>query len=318
MSKVRIPEFSLKALSMRSDSGDLARCVREFGLFYLTDCDLSDEDHRPAREAAMALFKQSTPEQRRELMTKNKSIRRGYSELESESTATVTNTGTYSDYSMCYSMGVSDNLFPSKAFEEIWSRYFSQLYQVARETARAVIRSPGTNKDYDLEDLLDCDPVLRFRYFPEVPSHRVAERLPLRMASHYDLSIVTLIHQTPCANGFVSLQADIGGRSIELPTVPGSMLVMCGAVARIVTQGAVQAPRHHVAAPPACMQAGSERTSSVFFLRPKPSFAFSVAKARQYGLDVSLPIENATFADWIGVNYVAMHTSDQQRTSLQA
>jgi deacetoxycephalosporin-C hydroxylase len=210
---------------------------------------------------------------------------------------------------MCYSMGMSHNLFPSPEFEGAWTRYFTQLYEVARETARIAVHSTGTNESYDIEDLLNCDPVLRFRYFPEVPNHRIAERVPLRMAPHYDLSIVTLIHQTSCANGFVSLQADIDGEFVELPTVPDTMLVMCGAVASIVTQGAILAPKHRVAAPPARMQTGSERTSSVFFLRPRPTFSFSVAKARQYGLDVSLSVEDATFADWIGVNYVAMHTT---------
>ena len=308
MNNIKIPEFSLAALSRRADWDKLATCVRELGFFYLTDCGVSDQDHRPARDAAMAVFKHSTSDERLSLMTKNKTIRRGYSELESESTAIVTNTGAYSDYSMCYSMGMLHNIFPSPEFEEIWTRYFTQLYGVAQEAARAAVRSTGTYEGYDIEELLKCDPVLRFRYYPEVPTHRIAEQEALRMAPHYDLSIVTLIHQTPCSNGFVSLQAEIAGKFVELRTVPDTMLVMCGAVATVVTQGGIRAPKHRVAAPPARMQIGSERTSSVFFLRPRPTFSFSVPKARQYGLDISLSANTATFADWIGVNYVAMHT----------
>jgi isopenicillin N synthase-like dioxygenase len=309
MYQVKVPEFSLTALSKRLDRDRLGKCVTEMGFFYLTECGLSDEDHRPARDAAMEVFKYSTSEERQALMTTNKAIRRGYSELESESTAAVTNTGDYSDYSMCYSMGKSHNLFPSPSFEEVWTRYFTRLYDVTQETARAVVNSTGTYDGRDIDELLNCDPILRFRHFPEVPAHRVAEREALRMAPHYDLSIVTLIHQTPCANGFVSLQAEIAGKFVELPVVPDAMLVMCGAVATVVTQGAIRAPKHRVAAPPTCMRTGSGRTSSVFFLRPNPTFSFSVPKARQYGLDVSLSADNATFADWIGFNYVAMHTA---------
>jgi deacetoxycephalosporin-C synthase/deacetoxycephalosporin-C hydroxylase len=129
------------------------------------------------------------------------------------------------------------------------------------------------------------------------------------MAPHYDLSIVTLIHQTPCANGFVSLQARIGDAMVDLPYRQDAIIVMCGAVASIVSGGAVLAPRHHVGAPTADKREGSARTSSVFFLRPRADFTFSVPEARRCGLDVSLDGETATFAEWIGLNYVTMHTS---------
>lgn len=309
MTQVEIPDFSLSELSKQVAGDKLGKCVRDMGFFYVTGCGVSEEDHRLARSAAMDFFMSSTPEERQTLTTTNRTIRRGYSELESESTAVVTNTGDYSDYSMCFSMGMQHNLFPSPEFEEIWTRYFTGLYAVARETARAVVNSTGSYDGGDIVELLNCDPVLRLRYFPEVPDHRVAELVPLRMAPHYDLSIITLIHQTPCVNGFVSLHAEIRGEYVELPVVPNTMLAICGAVATVVTQGAIPAPKHCVAAPPAHMRTGSGRTSSVFFLRPRPTFTFSVPQARKYGLDISLPSDIATFADWIGGNYVAMKTT---------
>jgi deacetoxycephalosporin-C synthase/deacetoxycephalosporin-C hydroxylase len=90
-------------------------------------------------------------------------MRRGYSALEAESTAQVTNTGEYTDYSMSFSMGISGNLFPSPEFETVWTAYFDRLYTAARETARVVLNSTGTYDGGDMETLLDCDPVLRLR-----------------------------------------------------------------------------------------------------------------------------------------------------------
>jgi len=313
MARTTVPALSSADLGRGLHREELRRCATELGLFYLTEYGMSEEDHRLPMRAAMDVFERSTPEEKRALTTKIPTIRRGFSALEAESTAVVTNNGEYSDYSMCFSMGTSHNLFPSTRFEEVWMDYFHRLYGVAQETARAVLSAVGTYNGANMDALLDGDPVLRFRYFPEVPEHRVAERVPLRMAPHYDLSIVTLIHQTPCANGFVSLQARIAGEMVDLPAVPDSVLVLCGAVATLVTEGAAPAPRHHVAAPPAELRAGSCRTSSVFFLRPSPSFTFSVPAARKHGFDVSLTGETATFGDWVGTNYLAMHTPPESR-----
>jgi deacetoxycephalosporin-C synthase/deacetoxycephalosporin-C hydroxylase len=309
----RVPIFSLTALKKGVDQEAFRRCVTEAGVFYLTDYGVREQDHKLATDTAMDFFEHGTPQEKQAVTTKIPTMRRGYSALEAESTAQVTRTGTYTDYSMSFSMGVSDNLFPSQRFEEIWTDYFVGLYAAARETAKVVLEATGTydgSDGRDIDTLLDCDPVLRLRYFPEVPEHRAAEHEPRRMAPHYDLSIITLIHQTPCANGFVSLQAEIGGELVDLPHVPEAVIVLCGAIAPLVTQGAVPAPRHHVRSPGAGLRKGSDRTSSVFFLRPSTDFAFSVPKARTYGLEVdTLDGETATFGDWIGTNYVTMHAT---------
>ncbi|MER5357245.1 2OG-Fe(II) oxygenase family protein [Streptomyces sp. NPDC002785] len=309
MTDKTVPIFSLAELQKGLDQEKFRKCVTEMGVFYLTEYGATEKDHQLATGMAMDFFQHGTPEEKQAVTTKVPTMRRGYSALEAESTAQVTNTGTYTDYSMSFSMGISDNLFPSHRFDEVWTDYFDRLYTAAQETARVVLNASGTYDAGDMDTLLDCDPVLRLRYFPEVPEDRAAEQQPRRMAPHYDLSIVTLIHQTPCANGFVSLQAEVGGELVDLPAVPDAVVVLCGAIAPLATQGTVPAPRHHVRSPGAGMREGSDRTSSVFFLRPSTDFTFSVPKARQYGLDVSLDAETATFGDWIGTNYVTMHAA---------
>jgi deacetoxycephalosporin-C synthase/deacetoxycephalosporin-C hydroxylase len=110
----------------------------------------------------------------------------------------------------------------------------------------------------------------------------------------------------PCC-GCGSLHVEIGGEPVGLPAVPNTVVGLCGAIAPLVTGGALPAPRHFVASPEARMRVGSSRMSSVFFLRPSTDFTFSVPRAREYGLDVSLTAETATFGQWIGTNYVTMH-----------
>uniref|UniRef100_A0A914VNZ3 Fe2OG dioxygenase domain-containing protein n=1 Tax=Plectus sambesii TaxID=2011161 RepID=A0A914VNZ3_9BILA len=207
-------------------------------------------------------------------------------------------------------MGISDNLFPSPEFEQVWTHYFSQMYGAAQETAREVLNTMGAYCEGGIDSFLDCDPMLRFRYFPEVPEHRCAELQPLRMAPHYDLSIVTLIHQTPCPNGFVSLQCNIGGTFVDVPPIPSSVVVVCGAVSTLVCGGKVKAPNHQVLAPASKQRVGSSRTSSVFFLRPKSDFTVSIPLAKTCGFNTSLTGDTATFKDWIGGNYINLHTKN--------
>jgi deacetoxycephalosporin-C hydroxylase len=311
MADVTVPRFSLAELRSGTRREEFRRCVTTLGVFYLTGCGTTEDQHRLAIGTALDFFAHGTLAEKRAVTTTDPTMRRGYSALEAESTARVTHTGAYTDYSMAFSMGVSDNLFPDRGFERVWTGYFDRLYTAAREIARIVLAAAGSPADGDLDALGGYDPVLRVRSFPEVPEHRAAEYEPRRMASHYDLSVITLVYQSPCPNGFVSLAADVGGEPVELPAAPDAVIVLCGAIAPLLTQGAIPVPRHHVRSPGTGLRRGSERTSSVFFLRPTPRFSFSVAEAHQYGLaeDVAAETGTITFGEWIGTNYVALHAT---------
>jgi isopenicillin N synthase-like dioxygenase len=303
MMSTQVPMFSLQALNDKQVRHKLGQCVTSLGFFYLSEdrCD-----HMLATEVAMQFFLHGSSKEKESLINRLPMIRRGYSALEAESTARVTNNGTYSDYSMSFSMGVDHNVFPSLEFRHAWCKYFHQLDTLAQIVGRAVLESVVVFPATEIDGILKGDPVLRLRYFPEVSEQRIAELEPLRMAPHYDLSIVTLIHQTPCLNGFVSLHAHVGDEIFPLPYLEGSILVMCGAVATILSDGRIVAPVHYVASPQQDQRVGSARTSSVFFLRPQPDFAFSVETARRCGLDVCVSGAKSTFSEWIGTNYVTM------------
>lgn len=308
MNDMHIHVFELDDLKAGHRRDDFRTMLFERGVFYVREDEALKREHARAMEAVMALFENSSPEERNALKNPTPNIRRGFSDLESESTAKITKGGEYTDYSMCYSVGLGGNLYPSKAFEEIWTSYFDRFYAVTQDIARAMLVATDATLEESIEDFLQCDPLLRFRYFPEVPEDRCAEQEPQRMAPHYDLSVITTIQQTPCANGFVSLQSEVGGKYIDLPPIPGSMVVFCGAVAPLVSGGRIKAPRHRVASPSIHQRVGSARTSSVFFLRPKPDFRFSVPLARASGLEVDFTGDTATFGEWIGSNYVNLRT----------
>jgi isopenicillin N synthase-like dioxygenase len=309
MNDTHIHVFELDELNAGARLDAFRSMLFEHGVFYVREDQTLKQEHAKAMAAVMELFENSTPEQRNALKNLTPNTRRGFSELEAESTAKITNGGKYTDYSMCYSVGLSGNLYPSEAFERIWTAYFDRYYAITRDIARTVLVASDAELDEDIEAFLQCDPLLRFRYFPEVPEDRCAEQEPQRMAPHYDLSVITTIQQTPCANGFVSLQCEVAGRYVDLPPIPGCTVVLCGAVAPLVSGGRIKAPRHRVASPSMRQRIGSARTSSVFFLRPKPEFRFSVPLARSSGLDVDFSGDTATFGEWIGSNYVNLRAA---------
>lgn len=303
-----IPVFSLVDLRKSPCNAEFSRCLLEKGVFYLTDHGIPEYEQNNFETSTIDFFHNASDLEKAIVNNKNPATRRGFSELESESTAKITDTGSYTDFSMCYSMGMSDNVFPSMEFERIWTNHFNQLYELAQIIAKEVLRVTGDYSERFIESLLDCDPVLRFRNFPEVPEHRCAEDEPLRMAPHYDLSIVTLINQTKCPNGFVSLQCNFDGTIADLPPLPNALIVMCGAVATVISGGKVKAPIHQVVAPSREKKVGSNRTSDVFFLRPRPDFEVSVPVAKACGLNIASDREKITFQEWIGGNYRNLKT----------
>lgn len=302
-----IPIFSLADLQNGIRKDDFQRCLSECGVFYLTDHGVPECEYKSFEATTIDFFNNASIQEITKVTNNDPATRRGFSGLESESTAKITNAGSYTDYSMCYSMGVSNNVFPSAAFESIWSKHFNNLDKLAKFIAQKVLQDTSVRST---DCLLNCDPVLRFRNFPEVPENRCAENEPLRMAPHYDISIVTLINQSKCPNGFVSLQCNIDGIFIELPPLSNALIVMCGAVASYLTGGRVKAPIHRVVAPGREQRAGSNRTSNVFFLRPKSEFELSVREAKECGLNIDADSVTITFQDWIGGNYRKLKTSD--------
>lgn len=301
----QIPKFNLEDLKQGIERDRLRECLTRPGIFFVTGTAPKEADHKSARDAALDFFEHGAASEKKSVSPREPTIRSGFTGFEAESTARITDSGNYTDFSTCYSMGVCGNVFPNDNFKQTWESYFAVLNDAAKEIAKLVLDAVDAKPEKgDVDAFLDCGPVLRLRYFAEVPEHRVAEKGPLRMAAHYDISTITLIHRTPRANGFVSLQCEVDGAFVNVPAVPDALLVFCGAITTLVSEGKIKAPRHHVVAPGENKLVGNSRTSSVFFLRPNPDFEFDAKIAKEYGFNVSLQGEWATFEERIGGNYV--------------
>ena len=112
---------------------------------------------------------------------------------------------------------------------------------------------------------------LRFLQYPDVPAAACAGRpgnVDDRMAAHFDMDVITLLHQTPCDNGFVSLEARHGDTFYKVPAIRGTLVVNLGEIIRLLTGGRVRATVHRVVRPPLDLQHGSARDVTVFFQAP--------------------------------------------------
>lgn len=176
MTDSTVPTFSLAELRNSQRREEFRRCVTEKGVFYLTGSGLSEADQQSARDVAVDFFQNRSAEEKKGVSAPDSRIRRGFTRLELESTAKITDSGRYSDYSMSYSTGRTDNLFPSAEFQGKWEEYFQRMKGTAQDVAREVLRVVGGSMGSVL--LERSDPLLRLRYYPEVPEGRVAKEEP--------------------------------------------------------------------------------------------------------------------------------------------
>jgi isopenicillin N synthase-like dioxygenase len=303
-----VPIFSLEDLMKGKLIEEFKLALSEKGFFYITDHGITEQEYQHFKNTSLD-FLNKNEEEKEAVRIKIPEIRRGYTKLEGESTAQVTNVGTYTDYVTKFSMGCHSNVFPNSNFEEVWTKYFNKIYGVARTIARLIINTLDIELE-DVEDFLTCDPLLRFLYYPDVPENRCREYEPLRMAAHYDIDFITLLYQTPCLNGFVSLQAQIRDNFVDIPPIKDTLFVNSGTVLTILSKGMVKSTIHQVRSPPLHQQVGSNRTSAVFFLRPKPDFILPISNAKEYGINISFTNDDKiTFGDWVGKNYRELNTA---------
>jgi len=284
---------------------ELSTCVANQGFFYITDYGVSEEEHAQPAKAVMNFFDNASAEEKYNVICKQKAVRRGFTELECEHSTKSVVDGPSTDYVMKYSMGGYGNLFPNEVFESTWTKYYKTMEPIADEIAWLMLKAVDPTRA-----IIPVEHLFRFLYYPDVPPHRAYENEPLRIAAHYDVSIITMIHQTPCPNGFISLQCDIDGKFVDTPTITGSMLIQCGAIMALLTNGKAKVPRHQVLAPPLARMVGSNRTSSVFFVRPLPNFPVDLALARRCGMAPSVVGDKSTFGEWVGAVYTEIHGAD--------
>jgi len=158
----------------------------------------------------------------------------------------------------------ADNIFPNAHFQTAWEEYYRCMMRVATDLMQAIRKLLGLPEGRWTECIDRPVSVLRFLSYPEVftPGQR--------LAPHYDNDLVTILHQSPTANGFDGLEVMLPGESVwrSVPADDELFVVNVGDALTYLTEGRVVATKHRVASPPKELLKGSGRSSIVFFHMP--------------------------------------------------
>lgn len=282
------------AEAQRQALGILRAAVTQSGFFYLKNHGIAEEEIEVMANLTRAFFGQ--PEEYKKAFDRHEQVR-GYTSYRYESTARLFGTGQGKDLCMKYTMGpeltpedvreritseediasnaYSPNIFPTPDFRAAWETYYERVHRASMELLAAMgeaLELDAASQQVWSEMLIEksCGE-LRFFQYPDVPRNACSD-VPGngadRMAAHFDMDVITLLHQTPCENGFISLEAKIGEGFVKIPAIRGTLVVNLGEVLRLLTGGHVKATIHRVVRPPQSLHQGSARDVTVFFQAP--------------------------------------------------
>jgi len=283
-----------KPSERRKQLGALREAVTHSGFLYLKNHGIADEEIEAIANETRAFYGQ--PESYKSQFDHRNDVR-GYTGYRNESTARLFGTSRGKDLCMKYTMGpeltpaevqeritceadvaskaYSANVFPNAIFRAAWIRYYQSVQRASGQLLRLLGDALELSAEYMSiwnEMLVEksCGE-LRFFQYPDVPRAACAD-VPGngtdRMAAHFDVDVITLLHQTPCENGFVSLEAKLGEQFFKVPAIRGTLVVNLGEIIRLLTGGKVKATVHRVVRPPLNQHKGSARDVTVFFQAP--------------------------------------------------
>jgi isopenicillin N synthase-like dioxygenase len=109
----QIPKFNLEDLKQGIERDRLRECLTRPGIFFVTGTAPKEADHKSARDAALDFFEHGAASEKKSVSPREPTIRSGFTGFEAESTARITDSGNYTDFSTCYSMRVCGNVFPT-------------------------------------------------------------------------------------------------------------------------------------------------------------------------------------------------------------
>ncbi len=296
-----IPVLDLDVLGDRSRPAARAAqlealrdAVTRSGFLYVKNHGISDAEIEAISNETRAFY--GEPEAYKREFDKHADIR-GYTSYRFESTARFFETGKGKDLCMKYTMGpelspeelqarisseadlaskaYSPNVYPNPAFRSAWVGYYGAVQRLSGrllELMGDALDLDEESRQYWREILINnsCGE-LRYLQYPDVPLAACSDiegNAADRMAAHFDLSVITFLHQTPCANGFVSLEAKLGEDFVKVPAIEGTLVVNLGEVIRLLTGGRVRATVHRVVRPPRELHRQSARDVVVFFQAP--------------------------------------------------
>ncbi|GAA4463227.1 isopenicillin N synthase family oxygenase [Nibrella saemangeumensis] len=296
-----VPVIDLSILRGAEGAGErqraldaLREAVTKSGFFYVKNYGITDKEIEAISNATRGFF--GHPEDYKQAFDRHEQVR-GYTGYRLESTARFFGTGQGKDLCMKYTMGpelspeevreritseediasnaYSPNIFPDAGFRDAWVNYYERIHRTSLDLLEAMGEALNLSPESRsvLSEMLiekSCGE-LRFFQYPDVPLNACAD-VPGngtdRMAAHFDMDVITLLYQTPCENGFISLEALIGDEFVKIPAIRGTLVVNLGEVLRLLMGNFIKATIHRVVRPPQRYHLGSARDVLVFFQAP--------------------------------------------------
>mmetsp|Transcript_47167 Transcript_47167/g.112251 ORF Transcript_47167/g.112251 Transcript_47167/m.112251 type:complete len:374 (+) Transcript_47167:54-1175(+) len=232
----------------------------------------------------------------------------GLSRFGTESVAKITGRGVYSDLCMkwTYNHLGEKNLLPPDSdgsFRHTWASAHAAWDDIAIRLLKLIGEALDLTENVRWHELFAHGrrmAMMRFLRYPDVPADRASDvGGPVeRLAPHHDLGVITLLHQTPCANGFVSLEGLLDGEWVGVPAVKQSLVVNFGEVFSMLTDGAVKATMHRVVSPPSHQLEGSARQSLAMFWQPPADFIVKPLADSTGPTTANKDVGDLTFGDW--------------------
>jgi isopenicillin N synthase-like dioxygenase len=152
------------------------------------------------------------------------------------------------------------NLWPEApaGFRAAVSEYLAALEEAGHALMRAVALALGQPSDH-FDDLVTPPEILTKIIRYPAPS----ETFPTDqgVGAHTDAGFLTLLHQD-AVGGF---EAEVHGRWVGVPPLPGSFVVNIGELLQLVSNGYFRATPHRVVSPPK----GVQRISIAYFFNPR-------------------------------------------------
>lgn len=178
MSLAQLCKFSLDEVLNGRRPDELRASIEAGHPIYLTDHGLTQSDHEEVVHSGMDFFIHGSVGEKEAVCNSSRSCR-GYSALDSESTAAAVGIGEFGDHAMVFSMGMDGNVFPNSPFRRTWEEYYGKMNAVAVAVSQAFLETLGIPHE-EASAASRSEAVLRFRYWPAVGEDRWVRATQLR------------------------------------------------------------------------------------------------------------------------------------------
>lgn len=158
------------------------------------------------------------------------------------------------------------NLWPDRpvGFRPAWERYFQAMAGLSGTIMETFAMALGLPTDFFADKIDRHISMLRVLNYPDQPDEPLDGQL--RAGAHSDYGSLTILRQEAAPGG---LQVrDSGGRWVDVPAVPGALVVNIGDLMMQWTNDRWVSTMHRVVNPPRDVRGSSRRISVVFFHQP--------------------------------------------------